>query len=698
MAGQSSEYRTGDIRNVAVVGHGSCGKTTLVDAMCYVAGATSRRGSVRQGTALTDHTPEEREHGMSIQLGLARMEWMGTKVNLLDTPGYFDFYGDLHAGMRVADGAVVVVDAAAGVEVGTRKAWRMAEERGIPRLIFVTGMDRDNASFQETFEEITGTLSPSAIPVEVPIGSGADYRGIVNLFSDRAHVYREDSDTGEYDESEVPEELREGASEWETELIETIATTDDSLLESYLEGEELEREQVLEALAAAMAEGELFPVFCGSGLTGGGVRALMKKVVELLPSPDRAGPHEAEEDGELLLLEGTDDEPFSALVFKVTSEPHTGELSVFRIYSGTVSSGESVRNASRGNEERISHLSVPHGDERHEVERLHAGDVGVVAKLGDTHAGDTLSGEGRTIVHPGIDWPEPDIAVAVAPLSVGEEDRLASGLAAIHEEDPTFTASYDSELAQTIARGLGELHLKVCLEKLERKHNVEVETEQPRIAYRETITRQAEGHARHKKQTGGRGQFGECWIRLRPLSRGEGYDFVDSTKGGVIPSKFIPAVDEGIREAAERGVVAGYPVVDFQAEVYDGSHHSVDSSEQAFNAAGSKAFRSVVEEAAPILLEPILEVEVRTPEEYMGDVIGDLNQRRGRVVGMDSEGTWQVVRAQVPEAEMYKYSAALRSITHGQASHSRSFYQYEPVPSQVAERIVEQAGERREAS
>jgi elongation factor G len=692
MGAAAAEAASAQIRNVALLGHGGSGKTTLVDAIGYIAGTTSRRGSVEEGSALTDFTPEEVEHGMSINLAVAHASWQGAKLNLLDTPGYLDFYGDVVAGVRAADAALITVDAASGVEPGTERVWRSCEERGIPRMLFVSRMDTENASFDRAFRQIQEVLSDGAIPVEVPVGDGSDFRGIVNLFSERAHVYRPDGDRGEYDEQEVPEELADLEEEWHTELVETVATTDDALLEAYLEGEELDRERVLEAMKAAMLRGEIFPVFCGSAEKAWGVRAIMNKMVELFPSPAEAGSVAAEtSSGEAVELEAADGGSVAALVFKTTSEPHTGELSYVRLFSGSIRDGDSLRNPTRSVTERVSHLSVPAGEERREVGVLHAGDIGVLAKLKDTHTGDTLASGDRPVILDGVDWPDPDVAEAVRASSRGEEDKLATGLSKLHEEDPTFVAEYDPELEQTIARGLGELHLTVSLEKLERKYGVRVDREPPKIPYRETFTRRAEGRARHKKQTGGRGQFGECWIRIEPLPRGSGYEFVDSIKGGVIPSKFVPAVDEGIREAAAGGIVAGYPVVDFRAEVYDGSHHSVDSSEQAFKVAGSKAFKQVAREAGPVLLEPVLEVEVTTPEEYMGDVIGDLNGRRGRVLGVEPRGHLQVVKAHVPQPEMYRYSATLRSITHGTGDHTRDLHGYEKAPDDVAERVAAEA-------
>ncbi|MFQ5530710.1 MAG: elongation factor G, partial [Gemmatimonadota bacterium] len=644
----ATEYGTSDIRNVALLGHGGSGKTTLTDAICYIAGSTNRRGSVENGTAHTDFTEEETSHGISINLAVARAEWKGTKLNLIDTPGYLDFFGEVQAGMRVADAALVVVSATDGVEVGTERVWNAAAKLGMPRMVFVSMMDRENASFEKVFEQIKSMLGTEAIPVEVPIGAGSGFRGIVNLFSNKAHIYKP-GDRGEYEESEIPEDMLDGVAQWREQLIETIATTDDELLEAYLEGEQLDRVRVIEAMSAAMLRGELQPVFCGSGESGRGVRAVMNKLVELMPSPAARGPVIAESKAEPVELAAEDGAPLTAIVFKTTQEPRVGELSYFRVFSGSVTSGATVANATRGATERFSHIAIPDADSRHEVARIHAGDIGVVAKLKNTHTGDALCASGSNYRLDPIAFPSPDIAIALRVAKRGDEDKLGNGLNRVHEEDPTFVAAYDSELQQTIARGLGELHLSVALERLERKYGVKVETERPRIPYRETITKQAEGQGRYKKQSGGRGQYGDCWVRLKPLRNGASeYEFVNSIVGGSIPGKFVPAVDKGIKEAAGRGVLAGYPVVGFSAECYDGSYHSVDSSEQAFKVAGSLAFQKVAKQARPILLEPIVTVTIRTPEEYMGEVIGDLNQRRGRVLGMDADGRWQEVKAHVP--------------------------------------------------
>ncbi|MGH7540683.1 MAG: elongation factor G, partial [Gemmatimonadota bacterium] len=624
--------------------------------------------------------------------------WMGTKLNLLDAPGYLDFLGEAMAAIRVADGAVVVIDAASGVGVGTERVWAACERRGIPRILFVSMMDRENASFDNAFKQIREILSPAAIAVEVPIGSGTEFRGIVNLFAQKAHVYTR-GDKGEYEDIEIPEELVPRVARYREELIETIAAADDELLEAYLEGEELDREKVLRVLGAAMRRGEIFPVFCGSPSNGRGVRAVMNKIVELLPSPADAEPQLAETPaGDPIEVRATAAGPVAALVFKTTSEPHVGDLSYFRVFGGSVQNGVTLLNPGHSGSERIAHLAIPNGAQRMDVDRLATGDIGVVAKLRDTHTGDTLCAQGKPLVLPAIDWPAPDISLAVRAESRGDEDKISSGLAKLHEEDPTFRSGYDPERGQTIIRGLGELHLTVCLEKLTRKYGVHVETEEPNIPYRETITRQAEGQGRYKKQTGGRGQFGDCWVRLTPLPRGAGYEFQDSIKGGVIPSKFVPAVDKGIQGAAKRGIVAGYPMVDFQAEVYDGSHHSVDSSDMAFQVAGSLAFQKVAKQARPVLLEPIMEVEIETPERYMGEVMGDLNQRRGRVLGMESRGSRQTVKAYVPLGELYKYAAALRSLTHGEAVHTRKLAGYEETPPHVAEKVIAASRETAEAA
>ena len=690
-------FTTDRIRNVVVVGHGGSGKTTLVDACCFTSGTSRRQGSVDDGTALTMFTPEETSHGISMNVSVAHAAWMDSKINFIDTPGYLDFLGETRAGVRVADGAIVCVSAVNGVEVGTERVWDLVQERTLPGIFFVGMMDRQNSDFQRVYQDVREHLTNKAIPVEVPIGAGDDFKGIVNLFSDKVHYYHENTQTGEYEEDDIPAELQPMVDRYYDDLIETIASTDDTLLEHYLEGDTITRDEALHALKQAMLRGDLFPVFCGSPNKTWGVRALLSKLVELMPSPQERPAELAQGRGDTVVeLRSLNSDPFAALVFKTTSEPHVGELSFFRIFGGSVNNGAEVFNATREKAEKLSHLSVPQGRERIEIDALRAGDIGVVAKLKDTHTNDSLSSPGHPLVVAGVEFPEPDIAVAVEPATRGEEDKLAVGLHKLHEEDPCFSAEYNPELGQTIARGLGELHLEVQLERLKRKNGVHVVVRAPRIPYRETFRAPAEAQGKHKKQTGGRGQFGDAHVRIKPLPRGTGYRFTDAIVGGVIPGKFIPAVDKGVQEASARGVLAGYPVVDFEAEVYFGSYHTVDSSEQAFKMAGILAFNAAAEKAQPVILEPIMQVDVFTPDDFLGDVIGDLNQRRGQILGIEPAGRNQRVRALVPQAELYKYSTSLRSLTQGRATHTRTFHAYEEVPAHEVSKVVEAAKKERE--
>ena len=692
----AKEFTTEKIRNLAVLGHGGSGKTALVDALCFVAGTSKRHGDPAEGQALTMHAPEEAAHKVSIQLTPAHAEHHGHKLNLLDSPGYLDFTGEALAATRVADAALIVLGATAGVEVGTERVWEYCEARGLPRLFFVSMMEKDNASFERVYQDIRNRLTTKVVPVEIPIGEGESFRGIVNLFTEKAHLFKKGTTTGEYEEVDVPDELREEFQRYETELQETIATADETLLEKYLEQGHISREEATLAMHRLMAKGEVYPLFCGSSKLTYGMRALLDEIVELCPSPAEARPEKASRPGldQVVELTASDDGPLAALVFKTTTEPHVGELSFFKVMSGKVENGMEVVNASDQKPEKLGHLSIPLGKERLEVARLHAGDIGVVAKLKHTHTNDTLCTKDRLLQVEPIEFPMPDIAIAIRGATRNDDDKLGEVLPRLHEEDPTFVAEFDAELHQTIARGVGELHLEIQLERMKRKYNVTVETAQPRIAYRETITGSGEGQGRFKKQTGGRGQFGDCWVRFKPAPRGDGYHFNNAIKGGVIPGKFIPSVDKGIQEAAQRGILAGFPLVDFVAECYDGSFHTVDSSDVAFQLAASLAFNKIVPQAHPVILEPVMEVAVTTPDDYVGDVMGDLTQRRGKVLGMEPKDGRTVIRALVPEAELYKYAAALRAMTQGRAYHARKLASYEQVPEVQAQKII---AERKQA-
>ncbi|MCZ6857941.1 MAG: elongation factor G [Gemmatimonadetes bacterium] len=678
------------IRNVAVVGHGGSGKTSLVDALAFVSGSSKRHGSVPDGTALTDYTPDEIERQYSINLGLAYAVWRDTKINLIDTPGYLDFMGDAEAGIYAADAALIVLSATAGVEVGTEQVWDFATERGIPRMFFVSLMDKEHANFEKVFEDIRDHITPKVVPIEIPIGEGPEFHGIVNLFSKKCHMYRKGTKTGEYDEVDIPDEYQATVDKYTEVLAENVAEVDDELIERYLEGEEITMEEALAATKKGMAEGKIFPLLCGSATLTYGTQAILTKLKELVPAPTEIAPRDAQKWGSADPVEiaAKDDGPFVAQIFKTISEPHVGDVTLFRVWSGAVANGAEAWNAPRDTVEKLSHLSVAQGKERDEVARLSAGDIGVVAKLKNTHTNDTLSTASSPIVLPKIPFPEPIIVMAVSVSKRGEEDKLGTGLHKLHEEDPTFHHEFNAELRQTLVRGRGERHLQVIINRLERKFGVKAELTKPGIAYRETFKSKGEGQGKHKKQSGGRGQYGDCWIRIAPLASGKGYEFENKIVGGVIPGKYVPAVNKGVQEAAERGVVAGYPVVDFKVECYDGSHHSVDSSEQAYRMAGILAFRNVAARCKPVLLEPITEVEVLTPDDVLGDVMGDLSGRRGKILGSEPDGRLTKIKAYVPEAELYKYSTQLHSLTSGRGTFGWKFSSYEPVPPDIAKAVA----------
>ncbi|MEK6768689.1 MAG: elongation factor G [Gemmatimonadota bacterium] len=686
------EYASGSIRNVAVVGHGGSGKTSLVDALAFVAGSSKRHGRVKDGTALTDYSPDETEKGYSINLALAYAEWEGAKINLIDTPGYLDFAGDAMAGVYAADASLIVLSATSGVEVGTEKVWEYSQACGHPPIFFVSLMDKEHANFERVYQDIRDHLTPKAIPVEIPVGEGPAFHGIINLITRKAHLYKKGTKTGEYDEQGIPAELEAKYQKYEKDLIETVASTDDALLERYLEGGEIGHDELVRAMRTALTKGELYPVFCGASELTYGMRALLSEIVELVPSPAENEPKQAERWGsaDKITVAPTDDAPFTALVFKTMSEPHVGDVSFFRVVSGCVRNGQEVFNAARGAAEKLNHLSIAQGKEKVEVATLHAGDIGAVAKLRETHTNDTLSAPGMPVVLPRVPFPEPVIHVAIEAKVKGEEDKISIGLGKLHEEDPTFHWEYNGEVRQTWIRGLGERHLEVILGRLARKFGVHAGTVKPKIPYRETIKGKAEGEGKHKKQTGGRGQFGDCWIRMMPLPRGSGYVFDDQIVGGAIPGKFIPAVDRGIQEASQRGVLAGCPMVDFKVELFDGKYHDVDSNEMSFKMAGILAFKNVAPGCKPILLEPLSDLEVFTPEEYLGNVMGDLSSRRGQILGTEPDGRMVKLKAVVPEAELYKYATQLHSLTHGRGTCRGKFKQYSEVPPDVAAKIAEE--------
>jgi elongation factor G len=700
------EYHGSDIRNIAVVGHGASGKTSLVDALAFVSGSSKRHGSVKDGTALTDYSAEETERGFSINLGCAYAEWMDAKINLIDTPGFLDFQGDAVAGVAAADGALCVVNANSGVEVGTEREFREAIRRKDPVLFVISMMDKEHADFDRAYEQIKHRLTNKVIPVQIPAGSGSAFQGVLNLLSGKAHIYKKGSKSGQYDETDVPDEHKPTFDKYRQELIETVAATDDSLLERYLEGGEIAREDAVAAMKEAMKRMELFPLFCVSNELNMGVQAVLSTIVELMPNA-----HDMEEvhgfkgaEGERTVeIHAKDNGPFAAQVFKTISEPHVGDVSYFRIYSGTVANGDEVYNATRGAAEKLNHLSMSQGKDRTEIPKLYAGDIGCIAKLRNTHTNDTLSTKEHPVRLPQIDFPESLVQLAVHASNRADEEKLQAGLHKVHDEDPTFQMHYNPETHETIVSGMGERHLEVTMAKVRRKFGVTAELTRPRIAYRETLKAKGDGQGRHKKQSGGRGQFGDCWVRFAPLPRGKGYEFDDQIVGGSIPRQYIPAVDRGIQEAAVRGVLAGFPLVDFKVELYDGSYHTVDSNEMSFKMAGILAFRAVASKCKPVLLEPLDEIEVLVPDDYMGDVLGDLSGRRGHILGTeiseDSQGGatgYTNIRAIVPQAELHLYASTLQSMTQGRATFIRRFKGYEEAPHDVAQKVIAEHAKEKE--
>ena len=688
------EYRGEAIRNVAVVGHGASGKTTLVDALAFVSGATKRHGSIKDGTTLTDTSPEEIERGYTISLGCAFAEWKDTKINLLDTPGFLDFQGDAIAGIAASDGALVAVGATTGVEAGTERMFREAIKRKDPVLFVVAMMDKEHADFDAAYRSIKERLTAKVVPVEIPIGAGAGFKGIINLFTKKAHLFKPGTKAGEYEETDIPASEKERFERYHAEMVEAVASTDDVLLERFFGGEELPGEEEMAAMKDAMKRQELFPLLCCSSQLTWGVRTVLDFLVSLMPSAyemEELHAFKGAEGGRTVDIQPSESAPFTALVFKTTAEPHVGDVSYFRTFSGSVTTGQDVYNATRDSAEKMTHLAIPQGKERVEVPRLFPGDIGCVAKLRNTHTNDTLSVKEHPVRMPQIAFPDPLVTFAVKAAVRAEEEKFQQGMHRLHDEDPTFQTHFNSETHETIVGGMGERHIEVALARVARQFGTKAELSVPRIAYRETITAKGDGQGRHKKQSGGKGQFGDCWIRVKPGTRGAGYQFVDEIVGGSIPRNYIPAVDRGVQEAAARGVIAGYPVVDFIVECYDGSYHSVDSNEASFKMAGILAFKTVAAKCRPALLEPLDYLEVITPDAYLGDVMGDLSARRGHILGTEAtdDGQGTRVRAVVPQGDIHLYATKLSSLTHGRGTFSHRFHGYEYMPHEQASKVIE---------
>jgi elongation factor G len=681
---------TAKIRNVALVAHGSAGKTALTEAMLFTAGATTRLGRVDDGTTTTDFDEDEIRRKISISAALAWCEWKGCKFNLVDTPGFAAFLTDAKNTLRVVDGVVVVVGAPDGVKVQTEKVWSYAAAQDLPRAIYLSKMDRERADLTRALEDVRKNLSPKAVPVQVPIGQEAGFAGVVDLVRMRAIRFATDG-SGKATEGDVPTDVKSLAETQRAALVEAVAEADDRLLEKYLESGELTEAEFREGLTRGIREQKLFPVLCGAPTRNIGVSPLLDLLAEAFPSPLDRPPVE----GTDLKGNGTvrravkDDAPFSALVFKTVADPYAGKVTMFRVYSGTMTSDSTIFNATKGVKERVGQLLLLRGKQQTPVEALGAGDMGAVVKLKETGTGDTLCDEKAPIRLAEIVFPAPVISFAVEPKAKGDEDKMSIAFTRLREEDPTIQVRYDPQTRETVVSGMGRAHVEIVAERLKRKFGVDVTLKTPRVPYKETVkTRAREIQGRHKKQTGGRGQFGDCWIHMEPMPRGGGFEYVNQVVGGAIPRNFIPAVEKGIVEGMERGPLAGYPVVDLRVTLYDGSTHAVDSSELAFKLAGRLAFRKAVAQAKPTLLEPIMTVEVAAPADCMGDIVGDLNSKRGRVLGIEAKGRNQAVKAHVPLAEMLEYDPRLRSITGDRGDYTMEFSHYEEVPAQIQERIV----------
>ena len=675
------EYATENIRNVALIGHGSTGKTSLSEAMLFSAKTINRLGRVDDGTTTSDFDPDEIRRSFSVNLSVLPFEWQGTKLNILDTPGYADFVGEVKCGVRAADAAVIMVCAASGVQVGTEYAWAYADEQNLPRLVFINRMDRENADFHQTLSQLQEMFGQKCVAFQLPLGAQANFRGVVDLLTMKAYV-------GEKGEAQdVPKELLEQATSLREKLVEAAAETDDTLITKYLEGEDLSEEELRRGLRMGVIRGSLIPVLTGSATKNIAVTLLMDALCRCLPSPTDMAV--AVQDGEPIQADAKG--PLVALVFKTTADPYVGRLTYFRVYCGTLKADSQAWNANKGSAERIGPLYLIRGKSQEQVSQVLAGDIGAVAKLTETSTGDTLASHEKSIILPGISFPEPAFSGAVHPKSKADLDKMGSALTRIAEDDPTLRVSRNQDTNETILSGLGDSHVEVAVEKIRRKFGVELEMTTPKVPYKETITASSSAEYTHKKQTGGHGQYARVAIELTPLPRGSGFEFAQRIVGGVVPRQYISSVEKGVVEALQEGVLARYPMIDMKVTLFDGKEHPVDSSDIAFKIAAAAALKKGAQEAHPVLIEPIMNLQVAVPEANTGDVISDLNGKRAKVLGMTPEGTRTVIEAQAPLAEVQHYAADLRSMTQGRGSYSMQFSHYEEVPAHVVQRIIEQA-------
>jgi len=678
-------------RNIGIMAHIDAGKTTTTERILFYTGGTHRLGETHEGSATMDWMVQERERGITITAAATTCQWAGHRINIIDTPGHVDFTVEVERSLRVLDGAVAVFCAVNGVEPQSETVWRQADKYHVPRIAFVNKMDRVGADFMRVVDQIRTRLGANPVPLQLPIGSEESFRGIVDLVTNRAIIYTDDLGTRS-DETDIPAEMADEVAAAREKLIEAVVETDDALMEKYFEGEEITVEELKSAIRKACLSLTITPVLAGSAFKNKGVQPLLDAVVAYLPSPLDVGavrgvnPKTEEEESR----DPSDDAPFSALAFKIMADPYVGKLAFFRVYSGTLKAGSYVYNPVKGKRERIGRILQMHANHREELEEVYAGDIAAAVGLRDTATGDTLCDENHPILLESPDFPEPVIAQAIEPKTKADQDKLAVALQRLMEEDPTFHVRTDEETGQTTIHGMGELHLEVIVDRLLREFKVEANIGKPQVAYRETLTKPVKAEGKFIRQTGGRGQYGHVVLEIEPLEPGAGFQFENKIVGGVVPKEYIPAVEAGIKEAMQNGVLAGYPVVDVKVAIVDGSYHEVDSSEMAFKIAASMGFREGARKAEPVLLEPIMAVEVTTPEEFLGDVMGDLNSRRGQIEGMEQRANAQVVRAKVPLSEMFGYATDLRSATQGRASYVMQFSHYAPVPAQIAQEVIEQ--------
>ncbi len=681
------------VRNIGIIAHIDAGKTTTTERILYYTGRIHKIGEVHEGAAEMDWMEQEKERGITITSATTTCFWRDHRINIVDTPGHVDFTIEVERSLRVLDGAVTILCSVGGVQPQTETVWRQADKYRVPRIIFVNKMDRIGADFFRVVGEVEEKLGAKPVPVQIPIGAEDEFIGVVDLIAMKAIIWEEETLGAKYHYEEIPEDLVPVAEEWREKMLEALADVDEEIMMKYLEGEEITEDEIKAALRKGTIELQFFPMLCGSAFKNKGVQPLLDAIVDYLPSPLDIPPIKGinPKTGEEEERPASYDAPFAALAFKILTDPYVGQLTFVRVYSGLMESGSYVYNATRDKKERLARILRMHANKREEIPVLGAGDIAAAVGLRETYTGDTLCDPEHPILLEAMEFPEPVISVAVEPKTKADQEKLSLALQKLAKEDPSFRVSMDHETGQTIISGMGELHLEIIVDRLKREFGVDVNVGKPQVAYRETIKKEVTSEGKFIKQTGGRGQYGHVWLKIEPLEPGKGFEFHETIKGGVVPKEYIPAVEAGVREAMETGVVAGYPMTDIKVTLFDGSYHEVDSSEMAFKIAGSIAFKEGAKKANPVLLEPIMEVEVTTPEEFMGDVIGDLNKRRGRVQGMEARGNAQVIKALVPLAEMFGYATDLRSMTQGRATYIMRFSHYEEVPPNVAEQIV---GER----